>query len=93
MNRSAPGRDTSLDGPITETEVPMPFEIIVTKKTDMAWDGGKATEDLIPNAGDLVFELDWRRQLRSSISNTDRNQGSLRFENRTGRHRFLTGPG
>jgi hypothetical protein len=24
MNRSAPGRDTSLDGPITETEAPMP---------------------------------------------------------------------
>jgi hypothetical protein len=24
MNPSAPGRDTSLDGPITETEAPMP---------------------------------------------------------------------
>ena len=30
-------------------------EIIVTKKTDMAWDGGKATENLIPNDGDLVL--------------------------------------
>jgi hypothetical protein len=58
MNRSAPGRDTSLDGPITETEAPMPTfnEIIVTEKTDIAWDGGKATENLIPNDGDLVFD-------------------------------------
>jgi hypothetical protein len=58
MNQSAPGRDTSLDGPITETEAPMPTfnEIIVTKKTDIAWDGGKATENLIPNDGDLVFD-------------------------------------
>ena len=31
-------------------------EIIVTKKTDIAWDGGKATENLIPNDGDLVFD-------------------------------------
>ena len=34
----------------------MPFnEIIVTKNLDMAWDGGKATENLIPNDGDLAF--------------------------------------
>ena len=30
-------------------------EIIVIKKTDIAWDGGKATRNLIPNDGDLVF--------------------------------------
>ena len=31
-------------------------EIIVTKKTDIAWDGGKATENLIPNDANLVFD-------------------------------------
>ena len=46
------------DGPITETEAPMPIfnEIIVTKKTDIAWDGGKPTENLIPNDANLVFD-------------------------------------
>jgi hypothetical protein len=46
------------DGPITETEAPMPTfnEIIVTKKTDIAWDGGKPTENLIPNDANLVFD-------------------------------------
>lgn len=36
--------------------MPIFNEIIVTKKTDIAWDGGKATENLIPNDGDLVFD-------------------------------------
>ena len=31
-------------------------EFIITKKSDIAWDGGKATENLIPNDGDLVFD-------------------------------------
>ena len=31
-------------------------EIIVTKKTDIAWDGGKPTENLIPNDANLVFD-------------------------------------
>jgi hypothetical protein len=46
------------DGPITETEAPMPTfnEIIVTKKTDIAWDSGKPTENLIPNDANLVFD-------------------------------------
>ena len=38
-------------------------EIIVTKKTNIAWDGGKATENLISNDGDLVFDFDWRRPI------------------------------
>src|SRR4029077_16035234 len=39
-----------------ERTMPTFNEIIVTKKTDIAWDGGKATENLIPNDGDLVFD-------------------------------------
>src|SRR4051812_50192075 len=39
-----------------ERTMPTFNEIIVTKKPDIAWDGGKATENLIPNDGDLVFD-------------------------------------
>jgi hypothetical protein len=43
---------------VRKEEAPMPIfnEFIITKKSDIAWDGGKPTEDLTPHDGDLVFE-------------------------------------
>ena len=36
--------------------MPIFNEFNITKTSDIAWDGGKPTENLIPHDGDLVFE-------------------------------------
>jgi hypothetical protein len=36
--------------------MPIFNEIIITKTSDIAWDGGKPSENLIPNDGDVVFD-------------------------------------
>jgi hypothetical protein len=36
--------------------MPIFNEFNITKKSDIAWDGGKPSENLIPNDGDVVFD-------------------------------------
>jgi hypothetical protein len=36
--------------------MPIFNEFIITKTSDIAWDGGKPSENLIPNDGDVVFD-------------------------------------